>query len=277
MRFVWWLAVSLVLVASARAQLDGPASTGVSASLIRLFGTNNVFTAQAEVQVLGADGKEIIGTPMNFTLLGNKIRVEVDVAKMRNRVQPDAAAQMKPLGLDNVISVIRPETRTNLIIFPKLRAYVKLDMPPNEAEAFLRKAKMERTTLAKEKMEGYQCVKQRVVITDDDGQKSEATIWAASELRNFPVCVATKEKEGTVTVRFRKVQFAAAPVTQFEPPAGFSEYADMQALMMGPVVKFMKENGTALKVEKKSSGATKPASKPAAKPSTTSKPASNKK
>lgn len=277
MRFVGWFVVCLAFVVSARAQLDGPASTGVSASLIRLFGTNNVFTAQAEVQVLGKDNKEIIGTPMNFTLLGNKIRVEVDVAKMRNKLQPDAAAQMKPLGFDNVISVIRPETRTNLIIFPKLRAYVKLDMPPNEAEAFLRKAKIERTTLAKEKMEGYQCVKQRVVITDDDGQKSEATVWTATDLRNFPVCVATKEKEGVVTVRFRKVQFSAAAVAQFEPPAGFSEYADMQALMAGPVVKFMKENGTAIKVDKKSSGTPKPAAKPAAKPATSTKPATEKK
>jgi len=170
---------------------------------------------------------------------------------MRNRVQPDAAAQMKPLGLDRVTSIIRPETRTNLIIFPKLRAYVKLDMPPNEAEAFLRKARIERTTLKKEKMEGYNCVKQRVVITDDDGKKSEVTVWTAPELRGFPVCVATQEKEGTVTVRFRKVQFTAAVASQFEPPAGFIEYADMQQISLGPGVKYMKENHTSVKATSK--------------------------
>lgn len=262
-RLIWFslgLALASLAGQSARAQLDGPGSTGVSASLIRLFGTNNTFTAQAEVQVLGKDNQEVIGTPMNFTLLGNKIRVEVDVARMRNRLQPDALAQMKPLGLDHVTSVIRPESRTNLIIFPKLRAFVKLDLPPNEAEAFLKRARMERTDLGREKMEGYNCVKQRVIITDADGQKSQATVWIAPELRNFPVCVATKEKEGTVVVRFRKVQFAAPAASLFEPPAGFTEYADMQALMAGPVVKYMKDNGTALK----------PGRKPAA---TSSKPA----
>jgi len=264
------LVIALLLAggSAAFAQFDGPGSTGVSASLIRLFGTNNAFTAQMEVQVLGKDNKEIIGMPMNFALLGNKIRVEVDMTRMRNRLQPAAVAQMKPLGLDNVTSVIRPETRTNLIIFPKLRAFVKLDMPPNEAEAFLRRAKLERTTLGKEKMEGYNCVKQRVVITDDDGQKSEATVWTATELRGFPVCVATREKEGTVTVRFRKVQFLAVSATQFEPPAGYGEYADMQVLMAGPVVKFMKENGTAIKASPKTAAPTGVKSKP-----TVSKPA----
>src|SRR6478735_5251700 len=181
------------------AQLDGPSSTGVSASLIRLFGTNNNFTAQAEMQMLGKDNKELVGTPMNFALAGNKIRVEVDMNRMRNKLRPDATAQMKPFGLDQIVSVIHPESHTNLIIFPKLRAYLKLEMPANEAEAFLKRAKLERSNVGKEKMEGYNCIKQRVIITDAEGQKSEATVWIAPELRNFPVCVATKEKEGVVS------------------------------------------------------------------------------
>ncbi len=257
MRLRLFIAVLAASLVSASAQFDGPGSTGVSASLIRLFGTNNAFTARAELQVLGADNKEVIGTPMNFTLLGNKIRVEIDMARMRNRAEPDAVAKVKPLGLDQVVSVIRPESRTNLIIFPKLRAFVKLDMPPNEAEAFLKRAKMQRTTVAREKMEGYQCVKQHVIITDDSGQKSEATVWTAPELRDFPVCVATKEKEGTVVMRFRQIQFTRVDPGQFEAPAGYREYADIQALMAGPVVKYMKDNGTAVKAGNKSSAPTK--------------------
>lgn len=261
-RVAWFIVAFLAITCPAVAQFDGPASTGVSASLIRLFGTNNAFTAEAEVQVLGKDNKEVIGTPMTFTLLGNKIRVEVDLARMRNRLQPDAVAQMKPLGLDRVTSIIRPETRTNLIIFPKLRAYVKLDMPPNEAEAFLRKAKLERTKLGEEKLEGYACIKQRVIITDDDGQKSEVTVWTAPKLRGFPVCVATREKEGTVTVRFSKVQFTTAALEQFETPAGFTEYADMQQLSLGAGVKYMKENGMTVKANPKAAPATSQPAKP---------------
>ncbi len=247
--FIAMLAASVVPVF---AQLDGPSSTGVSASLIRLFGTNNAFTAQAEVQLLGKDNKEIISTPMTFTLLENKIRVELDMARMRNKLQPDALARMKPLGLDSVVSIIRPEKRTTLIAFPKLRAFVKLEMPASEAEAFLTRAKIERKTLGKEKMEGQSCVKQQVVITDDAGHKSEATVWTATSLRNFPVCVATKESEGTVVMRFRQIQFTRAETNKFEPPVGYIECADMQVLAVEQGGKYMKQNGTALKAVTKS-------------------------
>jgi hypothetical protein len=243
-----FLSLGFAVGPAALAQFDGPASTGVSASLIRLFGTNQAFTAQAEVQVLGPDNKERVGTPMHFTLTGGKIRVEVDMNRMRNREQPNAVAQVKPLGLDQVVSIIRPDQRTTLVAFPKLRSFVKLELPKNEAEAFLKRAKIERTIIGKEKMEGYQCVKQRVVITDDSGQKSEATVWIAPELRDFPVCVATREKQGTVVIRFRKVQFGRTDPSRFDPPAGFTECADMQMLMAGPVVKYMQENKTAVKV-----------------------------
>lgn len=259
-----FIAVLVVSVAPAFAQLDGPTSTGVSASLIRLFGTNNAFIAQVEVQFLGKDNKELINTPMTFMLLENRIRVEVNMARMRNKVQPDALARVKPLGLDNVVSIIRPEKRTTLIAFPKLRAFVKLEMPASEAEAFLTRAKIERKSVGKEKVEGHPCVKQQVIITDDAGHKSEATVWAATDLRDFPVCVATKEMEGTVVMRFRQIQFTRAETNKFEPPAGYIECADMQVLMGGPVTKFMKENDTAVKsAAKNKSTPSKPA--PAAK------------
>jgi hypothetical protein len=250
-----FIAVLVASVVPVFAQLDGPSSTGVSASLIRLFGTNNAFTAQAEVQLLGKDNKEIINTPMTFTLLGNKIRVEMDIARMRNRLQPDTVARMKPLGLDSVVSIIRPEKRTTLIAFPKLRAFVKLEMPSSEAEAFLTRAKIERKTIGKEKMEGQPCVKQQVIITDDAGHKSEATVWAATSLRDFPVCVATKESEGTVVMRFRQIQFTRAETNKFEPPAGYIECADMGVLAQVHGGKYMLENGTSVSATKKSKNA----------------------
>jgi len=264
----FFIVIFLASIFPGLAQLDGPSSTGVSASLIRLFGTNNAFTAQAEMQMLDKNNKELVGLPMNFALAGNKIRVEVDMNRMRNKMRPDATAQMKPLGLDQIVSVIHPESRTNLIMFPKLRAFVKLEMPENEAEAFLKRAKLDRINVGKEKMEGYNCIKQRVIITDAEGQKSETTVWIAPELRNFPVCVATKEKEGVVTMRFRKVQFTAPAAGQFEPPAGFVEFNDMQMLVAGPGMKYMLANGTGLK-----QGKTPPAKSAPATSATTTKKA----
>ena len=258
-----FIALILACGNEAFAQLDGPSSTGVSVSLIRLFGTNNAFTAQVEVQLLGKDNKELISTPMTFTLLGKQIRLEVDMARMRNKAQPDALARVKPLGLDSVVSILHPEQRKTIITFPKLRAFVKLEMPVSEAEAFLARAKIERKPVTKEKMEGHLCVKEQVVITDDAGHKSDATVWTAMDMRDFPVCVATKESEGTVVMRFRQIQFTRAATNTFMPPTGYVECADMQVLMAGPVTKFMKENDTAVKASPKAKPtATKPAPPP---------------
>ena len=255
-RLLLFSALLVAFVCSAHAQLDGANSPGVSASLIRLFGTNNAFTALAEVQVLDKDNKERIGMPMNFTLLENKIRLEVDMAKLRGREQSEALARMKPLGLDSVVSIIRPDQRISCIVFPKVKAFTKLEMPHTEADAFTRKVKIERAVVKKEKMQGHACVKNRVIITAEDGSKHEATVWNASDLRDFPVCVATKENEGTVVIRFSQIQFTRAETNRFEPPAGYLSCADMQVLALGPGMKYMQKNGTAVKRSKPDKTAT---------------------
>lgn len=268
-----WRAVIAFLLASTApvlAQFDGPSSPGVSASLIRLFGTNFAFTAQVEYQLLARDNQELIGIPMSFARSGNRLRVEIDLARMRNRVRPDAAAQVKPLGMDQVVSIIRPDLRATYQAFPKLRALAKLPMPPSESEAFLKPGKLERTPIGKEKMEGYACVKYRVVATDEQGKRYEATVWNAKELRDFPVCVATREGQETAVIRFRGVQFAPPEAAKFEPPAGFAEYADIESLVSGPAMKHVLSNKTATPTKKQPAA---PASKPK---SSSSKPAKKK-
>jgi hypothetical protein len=252
------------------AQFDGPGSPGVSASLMRLFGTNLAFTAQVEYQLLGPDNKERIGAPMSLARLNNRIRVEVDMSRMRNREESDALAKLKPLGLDQVTSVIRPDLRATVVAFPKLRAFVKLPMPPEEADAFTKPGKMERTPIGPEKMEGRLCTKYRVVATDAQGRRHEATVWNASDLRDFPVCVATREGPDTVVMRFRQVQFVRPEAAQFEPPAGFTECADMPALMAGPGAKYLLSSSPKSK-------STKPAPAKATTPAKTSAPSTTKK
>ena len=266
LRAVVWLV--LVSSVAARAQLDGPGSPGVSASLIRLFGTNLAFTAQLEYQLLNRSNQEIVNLPMSFARLDNRIRVEVDLARMRNQEHPDALAQVKPLGMDQLVTILRPDQRATFQVFPRLQAFVKLPMPPTESEAFLKPAKMERTPIGQEKMQGYACVKYRVTALDQQGKRHEATVWNAAELRDFPVCVATQEGADTVIMRFQQVQFVRPEATKFEPPAGYTECADMKALMEGPATKYMVNNKTSIRAPTKS---TAPATKPKETSGTTTK------
>jgi hypothetical protein len=267
----WWrVMVALVLGggASAFGQFDGPGSPGVSASLIRLFGTNTAFSAQVQYQLLGKDNQERIGAPMKLARLNNRIRVDVDMAQMRHREEADAMAKLKPLGLDQVVSVIRPDLGVTLVAFPKLRSVVKLPMPPQEADAFVKPGKMERTRIGQENMEGHPCVKYRVVALDDQGKRHEATVWNATDMRDFPVCVATREGTDTVIMRFRQVQFVRPDAATFESPAGFTESASIEALMAGPAAKYFLSG----------SGKAKPSKTPApaSKPKTTTNPTKKK-
>jgi hypothetical protein len=247
-------AIGLLLFAgviAVPAQFDGPGSPGVSASLIRLFGTNTAFTAQVEYQLLNRSNKEIVSLPMSFARLDNRIRVEIDLGKMKNQVQPDALAQVKPLGMDQIVTILRPDQRLTCQAFPKLKAFVKLPMPPAEINSFLKPAKMERVLLAQEKMQGFTCAKYQVVAYDEQGKRHEATVWNAPELRDFPVCVATKEGSETAVMRFKQVVFNRSQAEKFEPPAGFEQSADMQALMAGPVTRYMVKNKTTAKTPAK--------------------------
>ena len=252
----------------AQAQFDGPGSPGVSASLIRLFGTNMAFTAQVEYQLLNRSNKETVNLPMSFARLDNRIRVELDLARMKNEVRSDILAQFKPLGLDQIITISRPDLRVNCQVFPKLRAFVKLPMPTNEAEAFVKPGKMERTPLAQEKMQGFTCTKYRVAAYDEQGKPHEATVWNAPDLRDFPVCIAIKEGSDTVVMRFRQVVFNRPEASKFEPPAGFEECSDMEALKAGPATRYMVKNKTTTKAPAKSST---PATKQKTDPAPTKK------
>lgn len=251
-------AVLLILLSGvgARAQFDGPGSPGVSASLIRLFGTNTAFTAQVEYQLLNRSNQEIVSLPMSFARLDNRIRVEIDLARMKNQVQPDALAQVRPLGMDQILTILRPDQRVTCQVFPKLKAFVKLPMPPAEIDSFLKPAKMERTPLGQEKMQAYTCTKYRVVAYDEQGKRHEATVWNAPELRDFPVCVATKEGTETAVMRFKQVVFNRPEAEKFEPPAGFEQASDMQALMAGPVTRYMVKNKTTTKPPAKTNTST---------------------
>lgn len=245
-----------VSVVVARGEFDGPGSPGVIASLTRLFGTNFGFTAQAEYQLLNRSNQVIVNMPMSFARLDNRIRVETDMTRMKNQMRPDILAEFKPLGLDQIVTISRPDLRATCQVFPKLRAFFKLPMATNEIEAFIKPAKMERTPLGQEKMQGFSCTKYLVVAYDQQGKRYEATVWNAPELRDFPVCVATKEGTETAVMRFHQVVFNRPEASKFEPPTGFEECSDWQALTAGPATRYMVKNKTNTKTPAKSNTST---------------------
>ena len=65
------------------------------------------------------------------------------------------------------------------------------------------------------------------------------TTWKASDLKDFPVQIKTKEKENTSIMRYQQVQFAKPDAKQFEAPVGYTKYSDNQELMQGLMKKML--------------------------------------
>jgi hypothetical protein len=70
-----------------------------------------------------------------------------------------------------------------------------------------------------------------VLVTDDKGQKAEAIVWNATDLKEFPVQMQMNDKEATVVMRYKEIKLARPDAKQFEAPAGYSKHSDMMQLM----------------------------------------------
>ena len=237
------IALAAVLLAnfSVSAQLPGGGSpAGISAALTKLFGDTKAFSAKADVQVFDKDQKEMISMPMDFALLDDKVRVKIDLTQMKNKDMPEgAAASLKQMGMAQIVSIIRPDQKLIYIIYPEQKCFTTMPLPKADADTVAKTPRIEKTALGKETIDGHACVKNKVVITDDKGQTVEATTWNATDLKDFPVQIKTKEKENTSIMRYRQVQFAKPDAKQFEPPVGYTKYSDTQELMQGLMKKML--------------------------------------
>jgi hypothetical protein len=237
-------AVSLLAVAAAYAQVPGTGGpAGMSAAITKLFGDIKAFTAKAEVQVLDSSQQEVVSMPMDFALLDKSIRVEMDLSQMKNKQMPPGVADsLKQMGMAHVISIISPSKKSAFVVYPDQKSLLTMPLPKEDADSS-KTPKVEKTALGKETIDGHACVKNKVVITDEKGEKVDATTWNASDLKDFPIQIQTKETENTSIVKFKQVQFNTPDAAQFEPPTGYTQYNNQQELMQGIMKKVMQSQG----------------------------------
>jgi hypothetical protein len=219
----------------------GPSGSGpgMDANLIKLFGSNAAFSAKAEIQTTNGAGMDMAMT-MDFALLGDKARSDVNMADMKSSsLPPQAIAQMKHMGMERVVSIVRPDQKFIYLIYPGLQSYAKMPLPDAMASTTDKEPKMEKTALGKETIDSHPCVKNRVVMTTRDGLKQEFTTWNASDLKDFPIQIQAAEQGGTVLVRYKDIKFEKPDLKQFEPPAGYTAYDDIQKMVMSAMQKMM--------------------------------------
>jgi hypothetical protein len=228
------LAIVPLAPAGLQAQIPGgganPAS-GFNASIMALFGGHKQFSGKVELRVTDGKGSEVMSMPSSYIVSNGKIRQESDMtlAKMA-MLQPQMIQQMKALGLDRTVALVRPDKKTLSMLYPGLKSWVEMPLPENSSappESF----KMEKSDQGKETIDGHPCTKEKVVITDAGGKKTTATVWNATDLKGFPVQVEYSESGNTIRELWKDIKFTAPDDKQFEPPFDYQKYDSVPALM----------------------------------------------
>lgn len=217
----------------ALAQAQGGGTATVDPTLMKLLSDVPAFSARAVARVFDNAQNELVSTPMTFAKLGDKIRVEVDFTEVRGRsgLVPDAT-QMKELGLDRVVSITRPDRKRMYLVYPGKRAYVAVELPKEQLDVAAR-TQIQAIDLGREQLDGHQCIKSRALVTDPNGMKREVYVWKALDLNAFPIQIQTTEFTTIVQVRFSDVGLAKPDAKQFEPPAGYTRFDDLEKLLGG--------------------------------------------
>jgi len=212
------------------------------ATLSKLFGEHTAFTAKSDVRVFDKDQKETTSVAMTFACLDNQSRVEIDIGQMKSKDLPaGAVAAVKQMGMDRLITIVRPAKKARYLVFPGLESYVNTPLTAEETDAFAKKPKIEKTAVGKETLDGHACVKNKITATDAKGVKTEFTVWNATDLKDFPVQIMTKEKVDTVIIRYKDIQLAKPDSKQFDVPADFKEYNDYLALTQAATMRMMND------------------------------------
>ncbi len=228
-------ALACLSLVPAYAQMGGsPHGPDFSGTMAKLFGNNSTFSAKLEIQV------EAMTMPGKMAFDNGKSRFEMNLMEMKGgQMPPEASAHMKAMGMDQMVTLSLPDKKATYLIYPGLQAYAEMPIQNSHDAKPASEFKIETTELGKETVDGHPCVKNKAVVTDDQGKKHESTIWNATDLKDFPVKIQTTEQGTLTTMRFKDVKLSKPDASQFELPSGYKKYDSMAVMMQQEMMKRM--------------------------------------
>jgi len=219
-----------------------PPRSPFSGQMKEVFGNNSAFSANMQMDTKGARGAMTV--PAKIAFLDGKSRFEMDMAKMKSESMPAGTAeQMKAMGMGEMVTISRPDKKENYFVYPGLKSYAVVPTPDEDNSAA--KPDIKKTELGKETVDGHPTTKYKMVIKDTDGKEQEATVWNASDLKDFPVKIEMNTEMGPSTVTFSDVKLSKPDDSSFDPPTGFQRYNDLATMMRETMMKRFAQPGAA--------------------------------
>ena len=129
------------------------------------------------------------------------------------------------------MSISRPDKNETYLIYPGLKSYVVQSGEAGETKAAAQEADVKRTEIGKETVDGRECTKYKVTVKDDEGKEREFTMWAAQDLKGFPVKMETMNEGMPTTITYKNMSSNKPEESLFQVPPDFKRYPDMATMM----------------------------------------------
>jgi len=216
-----------------------PGGPQLGGAMSKLFGDNQAFSATMEMTVADKSGNPMT-LPGKLSFDTGKSRFEINLADMKGgQMPPGGAAQMKAMGMDQMVTLSRPDKKTVYLVYPGLQSYAEIPLSKADSSPTNGDFKVETTEIGKDTVDGHPCVNNKYVVTDSEGVKHESTVWNATDLKKFPVKIETINNGSNVTMLFKNVSLAKPAASLFDPPADFKKYDNAMQMMQQEVMKRM--------------------------------------
>ncbi len=233
--------LSLLTFTSAQAQFGAQGGgSPMDETLSKVFGTNLNFSADMKTVVqMTAQDKTISITGKIYFANGDS-RTEMDMTKIGGTaIPPDAIAQMKAMGMDQMVSISQMTKKTVYMIYPGLAAYAKFQLASGKPDD-TNDAKVVTTELGKETLDGHPCVKKEYTIPNTkSGQPLTMTTWNATDLKDTPIKITQTSGGNTTTMQFTDINLTKPADSLFVPPTNYKAYDNIQTMMQTEMMKKM--------------------------------------
>jgi Domain of unknown function (DUF4412) len=206
---------------------------GMNNAMVALFGSNTAFSARAEIRVMNRNQRQTEDMPFTYAFSNGKMRMDIDLAQFKSTDGPvQFLSTMKQFGMDQTTVIARPDRKLTWSIYPHAKSYVEIPMTKEEVAAQAAHYQFDKSPQGRETVDGHDCQKIKVTLTDPRGDRTEATVWMASDLRSFPIQIQMAvDTDNTMVLSFRDVKLAAPDEAVFEAPGALTKYESGEALL----------------------------------------------
>jgi hypothetical protein len=198
---------------------------------VKILADNPAFTANLEYHSYAVAAPTGLVEQGKLSYVNGSTRFETFMSAGDPNLPLVDASILQQLGMDQLITISRPDKQMNYSIYPRMKAYVQRPIPASELAAFASDYQLDVTRAGDENVLGQNCVKNTVVVTGPDGVAHQLTVWNATDLNDFPIKIQSDESGPTVFMLFRDLNLSMPDAAQFVPPVGYQKYSDFTQLM----------------------------------------------